>query len=79
MPPILHALALIFAGWLNRRQQCVLDFLPEENHILRRQIGNRRLRLTGDDRRRLAVRGKVLGRDALDQFATLETPETILR
>ncbi len=79
MPPILHALALMLAGCLNRHQLQVLDFLLEENRILKRQIGGRRLRLSDDDRRRLAVRGKVLGRRLLDQFSSLVTPETILR
>jgi len=79
MPPFLHALALILAGWLNRHQQQVLEFLLEENGVLRRQMGRRRLRLNDDERRRLAVRGKALGRRALEQFATLVTPETILR
>jgi len=79
MPPILHALALIFSGFVNRHQQRVLDFLLEENRVLRRQLGERRLRLNDDERRRLAVRGKALGRQVLEQFATLVTPETILR
>jgi len=52
MPPILHALALILAGWVNRHQQRILDFLLEENRILRRQLGKRRLRLSDDERRR---------------------------
>jgi len=79
MPPFLHALALILAGWVNRHQQRILDFLLEENRILRRQLGKRRLSLSDDDRRRLAVRGRALGRRALEQFASLVTPETILR
>ena len=30
--------------WLNQRQQHVIEYLVEENRILREQIGNRRLR-----------------------------------
>src|SRR4051794_37419704 len=39
----------------------------------------RRLRLTDDERRRLAVKGKVLGRRRLAGIAGIVTPDTILR
>ncbi len=39
----------------------------------------RRLRLTDNQRRRLAVRGKSIGRRALEEVASLVTPDTILR
>jgi len=79
MPPILHVLAVVLAGWLNRHQQHVLDYLLEENRILKRQLRGRRLRLTETDRVRLAVRGVALGRRVLEQFTSIVTPETILR
>jgi transposase InsO family protein len=41
--------------------------------------GSRRLRLTDDQRRRLAVKGKVLGRRQLAAVAGIVTPDTILR
>jgi hypothetical protein len=44
---------------------------------LRAQLRGRRLRLTDDQRRRLAVRGHRLGRAALRQVATIVTPDTI--
>jgi hypothetical protein len=47
--------------------------------VLREQLGDRRLRLTNDQRRRLAARGKVLGRSLLAKVATIVTPDTILR
>ena len=47
--------------------------------MLREQLGNRRLRLTDTQPRWLAVRGKALGRKALDELAGLVTPATILR
>ena len=50
----------------------------EENRVLREQIGNRRLRFTDDQRRRLAARAKKLGRKVLAQVATVVTPETLL-
>ena len=61
----LQFLVLIFAGWLNRHQEDLIDYLREENRVLREQIGTRPLRLTDVQRRRLAVRGKALGRRAL--------------
>ncbi len=42
-------------------------------------MGNRRLRLSDAQRRRLAVKGKVLGRKILEEVAGIVTPETILR
>ena len=50
------------AGWMNQRQQQVVDYLREENRVLREQLGTRPLRFDDDQRRRLAVRAKLLGR-----------------
>src|SRR5262245_31316307 len=65
-------------GWINQRQQEVIDYLIEENRVLREQIGNRRLRFTDDQRRRLAAKAKKLGRKVLEQVATIVTPQTLL-
>jgi putative transposase len=67
------------AGRLSRQQQDVIWYLAEENRVLRAQLRGRRLRLTDDQRRRLAVRGHRPGRAALSQVTTIVTPETILR
>src|SRR5215469_1419226 len=66
------------AGCLNQQQQEVIDYLQEENRVLRQQVGSKRLRLNDDQRRRLAVRAKKLGRRVLRELATLVTPETLL-
>ena len=42
------------------------------------ESGGRRLRFTDDQRRRLAAKGKPLGRRVLSQIATIVTPDTIL-
>jgi putative transposase len=42
-------------------------------------VSRRKLRLSDDDRVRLATRGVALGRKLLDEFASIVTPETILR
>ena len=49
----------------------MLAYLIEENRVLRRQLGGRRLRLTDDDRRQLAARGYRLGRQVLREVATM--------
>jgi hypothetical protein len=66
------------AGWINQRQLEVIDCLREENCVLREQLGQRRLRLNDDQRRRLAAKSKGLGRKLLAEVATIVTPERLL-
>ena len=75
----LQLLVVSFLGWLQREQRDTILYLREENRVLKAQLQNQRLRLTDDDRRRLAVRGAALGRQLLAQVATVVTPDTILR
>ena len=72
-------LLLILAGRINRRQQDAVEHLLTENRVLRAKLGKKRILLNDDERRRLAVKGKILGRKMLEQLATIVTPETILR
>src|SRR6267142_2662581 len=58
-------LIVSIAGWMNRHQQSVIEYLMEENRVLREQIGRRRLRFDDNQRRRLAVKAKKLGRRLL--------------
>ena len=58
-------LLLVLAGWVNRQQQDVIDYQQEENRVLRAGLRGKRLRLSDDDRRRLAVKAQALGREAL--------------
>jgi hypothetical protein len=71
-------LVLAISGWINRRQLLIIDYLREENRVLREQLEGRRLRFNDDQRRRLAAKAKGLGRKILDEFATIVTPETLL-
>jgi transposase InsO family protein len=57
----------------------VIEYLREENRVLKARLHNQRLRLTDDERRRLAALGAPLGRRLLAQVATIVTPDTILR
>jgi len=45
------------AGWLNRHQQAVIDYIKEENRILKEQLGGKWAQFNDDQRRRLAVLG----------------------
>ena len=64
-------LLLVLAGWVNRQQQDVIDYQQEENRVLRAGLRGKRLRLSDDDRRRLAVKAQALGREALAQIASV--------
>ncbi len=75
----LRLLLATLAGWVNRHQQQVIDYLVEENRALREQLRGRRVRLSDDQRRRLAAKGQRLGRRVLRQVATIVTPDTIPR
>jgi transposase InsO family protein len=70
-PSTFHLLLLAVTGWLDCREPETLAYLIEENRLLRRQLGGRRLRLTDDDRRRLAVRAYRLGRVVLRTWRRL--------
>jgi transposase InsO family protein len=77
LPP-LPFLMMVFAGWVNRQQQAAIEYLQAENEVLKSQLRGRRLRLTDDKRRNLAVKGKALGRKLLSEVACIVSPDTIL-
>ena len=72
-------LLLVLAGWVNRQQQDVIEYLMTENRVLREKLGKKRILLDDNQRRQLAVKGKTLGRRMLEEIATIVTPDTILR
>ena len=71
-----YFLMVVFAGWVNQQQQAAIEYLKAENEILKSQLKGRRLRLTDEERRRLAVKGRALGRKLLAEVASLVTPHT---
>src|SRR3984893_15955469 len=75
----LHLLLWMFAGWVNRHQLDMIEYLLEENRVLKERLGGRRLRFTDAERRRLARKARVLGRKMLKELETLVTPDTLLR
>jgi hypothetical protein len=66
-------------GWVGEQQARVIEYQRGENAALLERLGKGRLRLTDGERRRLAKLGKALGRNALQEVATLATADTILR
>jgi len=58
----LQFLMLIFAGWVSRGQQDVIEYLQKENRVLHEHLGGKRLLFTDGQRRRLAAKAKALGR-----------------
>ncbi len=66
------------AGWLNRYQANVIDYLIEQNRVLLELHGSKCPRLNDDQRRRLAVKAKAVGRKGLFEIPTLFLPDTIL-
>lgn len=79
VPQPWQILVAAMAGWFTRQQNAVIEYLREENRVLKQQLRRKRLRPTDAQRRRLAIRGKALGRRALTEPASLVTPDTILR
>ncbi len=71
--------AVMVAGWMNRQQQQVIEYLRTENQVLREKLGGKRLILNESKKRRLATAGMKLGKDLLRQFGTLFSPDTLLR
>ena len=74
----LHLLIAATAGWLNRQQTDVIDFLIEQNRVLLELHDGKCPRLSDDQRRRLAIKGKAVGRKGLFEIPTLFRPDTIL-
>jgi putative transposase len=53
-------------------------YLEAENRVMRHQITARRVQLTDAERKTLAAMGYKLGRQALEEIATVAKPDTIL-
>jgi hypothetical protein len=66
------------AGWMNRQQQHVIEYLQEEIRVLKEQQGSSRPRFTDDQRRRLARKAKLIRFGRLKEIVGLVTPQTLL-
>jgi hypothetical protein len=69
----------MLSEWVRQEQEKVIEYLRTENQVLREKHGNQRILLNTNQRRRLAVKGKVLGRKTLQEFAIATQADTILR
>src|SRR6266403_3946018 len=72
----LSLVLICLAGWMNRHQQVVIEYLQEEIRVLKEQLG-KRPRFNDEQRRRLAVKGKPVGRKDLLRLASIVTPDTL--
>ena len=69
----IRLISIALAGWLTERHQALIGYLIEENRVLREQLGQRRLRFSDAQRRRLviAVRETPLHTGHLETLAQL--------
>ena len=68
-------LVAMFAGWVNRGQQASIEYLKDENRVLRELHGARRLRFNDEQRARLARKARAV----LREIGSLVTPDTLMR
>src|SRR5271166_4047190 len=74
-----HLLFLALCNWVNQRQQQIIAFQASEIDALLQKYGRKRILLSDEQRRLLAVQGHALGRKALRELTTIVSPDTILR
>jgi len=72
-------IVVAIAGWMNRQQQEVIEYLKEENRVLREKLSHKRIILNDAQKRRLARAAKKLGRQLLREVGTLFSPDTLLK
>jgi len=61
-------LLAMMAGWLNRHQQDMIEYLMAENIILKEKLGKKRIILTNEQRIRLAMMARKISRKALNEI-----------
>jgi putative transposase len=66
------------AGWMNRQQQHMIEYLQEGVRVLKGQQGDERPKFTDDQRRRLARKAKPIRFGRLKEIVGLVTPQTLL-
>ena len=68
-----QVLFMVLASWVHREQQKTIEFYQAELEAMMKAQGKKRVLLTDDQRRLLAVKGKALGRKALMELTTIVT------
>jgi putative transposase len=56
-----HILLAALIGWANERQQQIIEFQNDQIKALLKKLGKKRVLLTDDQRRVLAVKGRAFG------------------
>ena len=74
-----QTLLVLLCGWVNQRQSEIIEFQNAQITALLEKLGRKRVLLTDDQRRVLAVKSKSIGRKALLELTTIVTPDTLLR
>ena len=77
--PALSFLLMMVAGWVQRHQLIVIEFLQAENRLLKERLRGKRIRFTNAERALLARKAKAVGRKALLELDTVVSPDTLLR
>ena len=76
-------LLMMLAGWINRQQQEAINFLMEENKILKHELlkatGKKRIILNQVQKRRLGILAKRVGRKMLFDISCIFAPDTLLK
>ena len=72
----LQFILLCLAGWINRQQQSVIEYLQEEVRVLK-EIHGKRPRFNDRQRKRLAAKAKKIRFGKLREIANIATPHTL--
>jgi len=76
-------LLIMLAGWINRQQQEAINYLMEENKILKHELlkatGKKRIILNKAQKRRLGILAKRVGRKMLFDISCVFAPDTLLK
>ena len=75
----IHVILTVLAEWVRCEQEKVIEFLKSETEILREQLGDKRIFLSDDQRRLLAVKGVALKKEDLEKACVIVQPDTLRR
>src|SRR6202022_1281009 len=79
LSPALQLLLMMFAGWVNRHQLRIIEYLKEENRVLKERLGDRPIHFTDAGRGGLGKKARVVGGKVLCELETFVTPDTLMR
>ena len=78
-PSPIAFIVFLLAGWINRQQLIVIEYLKTENRMLRERLNGRSLRFSDKERALLARKAFGIPRRVLLDLGTIVTPDTLLR